>query len=117
MSSDNSYYIFNYNIIKDNDIIGKIVLRNGKNLEILGNIGIEIDSKYRKNGYAKKALSILKGIASMYEQEELIYTCYEENKDSIEIASANGFKKINEVKENDKKIYVYKCKLEKEKII
>lgn len=116
-SSNGEYYIFNYSIIKDEEVIGKIVLRNGDNLGFLGNVGIDIVPKYRKHGYAKVALNLLKNIAIMYEEEELIYTCYEENKDSIALASASGFEKIDELDDENQKVYVYKYKLEKEMII
>lgn len=85
-----------YKIIKNetNENVGKISIRIGSNYHSYynGNIGYEIDSKYRGNNYAYLACNMVYDVARFYKMNELILTCKEDN-----IASSKTIEKLGGV--------------------
>lgn len=79
------YYI--YQIVVDNDCVGKIVLRQGTNEQRYydGHVGYSIDEKYRGHNYAFQAMQILKEEALKLGFDELIITCSPDNLPSKKI--------------------------------
>lgn len=73
------YYI--YLIVVKNEVVGKIILREGTNEERYydGHIGYTVDQKYRGNNYAYQATRLLKKEAQILGFDELIITCSPEN--------------------------------------
>lgn len=73
------YYI--YLIIVNDEVVGKIVLREGTNEEqyYAGHIGYTIEPQYRGHNYAYQATLLLMQEASLLGFKELIITCSPDN--------------------------------------
>lgn len=73
------YYI--YEMVIDDKIVGKIVLREGTSEERYydGHIGYTVDKKYQGHNYAYQATMLLKKEALLLGFDELIITCSPDN--------------------------------------
>lgn len=80
-----------WNIVLNNQNIGKISLRLADNLDAYwdGNIGYEIDEEYRGHNYAYEATKLVIEIAKMHNMSRLYFSC-----DSNNIASIKTIEKL-----------------------
>lgn len=97
---------------KSDECIGFIDYRK-ENFGILGNIGYGIKPEYRGNNYAFKALNLVTSDLLNNGVEDVIITAEKSNIPSIKIIENFGGILIGI--END--ILIYKCKLNKKKVI
>ncbi len=76
--------------------VGKISLRVGYNYHSYynGNIGYEVDEKYRGNHYAYYALLMLRNLALYHGMHKFILTCDENNAASYKTIERTGAKLI-----------------------
>jgi len=84
------YYLPAYKFdicLLDHTIIGKCDLRVGYNQSIYyaGNIGYNIDEKYRGNRYSLKACKLLFKLAKKHQMDYVYITCVPDNKASNRI--------------------------------
>lgn len=86
-----AYY---FSIIRSSDDIevGRCDLRVGhnENTKYGGNIGYEVNEKYRGNGYASKACKFLFKLARKHNMSEIIITCSPDNISSIRTCEKVG---------------------------
>lgn len=87
-------YIYKITLHKSLGSIGKINLRVGYNEDLYyyGNIGYEIDERYRGNNYASKACKIIKQVAIAHGMNRLIITCNPDNIPSRKTIEKIGLK-------------------------
>ncbi len=85
------YYWYDIIENKTNTKIGKISIRLGHNYHSYfnGNIGYEIDEKYRGNGYGYIAAEMVIEIAKEYGMKEIYLTCKKDN-----VASSKTIEKL-----------------------
>ncbi|MFV0396115.1 MAG: GNAT family N-acetyltransferase [Coprobacillaceae bacterium] len=93
------YYI--YEIIVDNQRVGKIVFSEGTLEERYydGHIGYTIEPEYRGHNYAFQATKILLDIIKEKNYKEIIITCSPDN-----IASKRSIQKLNAIYLETKKV-------------
>ncbi|ERJ11297.1 GNAT family N-acetyltransferase [Haloplasma contractile] len=86
------FYYFEI-LTHQNELVGKISFRIGFNEYTIynGNIGYEIDQKYRGNNYSLNALKLLKPLIKFHNQHTIFITTNSDNIASNKIAKkANG---------------------------
>ncbi len=106
-----------YDIYVNNTAVGKISIRIGNNYHSYynGNIGYEIDKKYRGNNYSYKACKLVLQVAKAHDVDELILTCDESNIASYKTIEKLGAELIEIVK-TPKDYFAYRENMEKQRI-
>lgn len=106
-----------YDIIVDNNIVGKISIRIGNNYHSYynGHIGYEIDKGFRGNNYSCKACTLVLQVAKAHDMGELILTCDESNIASYKTIEKLGAELIEIVKP-PKDYFAYRENMEKQRI-
>lgn len=82
-----AYY---FDMMADGQKVGQCTLRVGYNetLECAGNIGYQVDEKYRGNHYALKACRLLLHLAQRHHMKQVLITCQPENTASQKVCEA-----------------------------
>lgn len=85
-------------------VIGEIIFDDKyRNVELDGNVGYTIDSKYNGHGYAKKALDLLKKVL-IGKKDKMLINVYEGNEASRKTAINFGAKLVKKGIKEDKYI-------------
>lgn len=106
-----------WDIFADGKPVGKISLRIGENFHSYynGNIGYEVDSEHRGNGYAYMACKMVLSIAKLHGMDKLIISCEESNIASYKTIEKLGGKLL-EIAEVPKKYFAWNEDMEKQRI-
>ena len=106
-----------YDIFAGDTVVGKISIRIGSNYHSYynGNIGYEIDKKFRGNNYSYKACKLVFQVAKAHGMNELILTCDESNIASYKTIEKLGAKLVEIVKP-PKDYFAYRENMEKQRI-
>ena len=103
------FYWWNIMLKSSNAAIGKISFRIGHNYHSYynGNIGYEIDEKYRGNHYALTACRMVLKLAEYYDMDKLYLTCDYDNIASYKTIEKLGGRLIEEACPPKDYIYYY----------
>ncbi len=106
-----------YDILVGSESVGKISIRIGSNYHSYfnGNIGYEIDEKFRGCNYAYKACKLVLQVAKAHGMNDLILTCDESNIASYKTIEKLGAQLIDIVKP-PKDYFAYREDMEKQRI-
>lgn len=100
-----------WNVVRkgDNAEVGKISFRIGHNYHSYynGNIGYEIDEKYRGNHYAFLACQLVLKVAKYHNMKKIFLTCDHDNAASYKTIEKLGASLIEEVRPPKDWIYYY----------
>ncbi len=114
---ENLLPFYYYDIFYNNRFAGRISMRIGSNSDSYynGNIGYEIEEKFRGNNFAFKACKLVLQIAKAHGMNEIILTCDEDN-----IPSYKTIEKLNaeliEIVKPPKTYFAYRENIKKQRI-
>lgn len=103
------FYWWNIVLNSNNTKVGKISFRIGNNYHSYynGNIGYEVDEKYRGNHYALKACQLVLKVAKYYNMDKIYLTCDFNNIASSKTIEKLGAKYLEEVKPPKDYVFYY----------
>ncbi len=106
-----------YDIFLDDRFIGRISMRIGSNFNSYynGNIGYEIEEKFRGNKYAFKACKLILPIAKAHGMNEIILTCDEDNIPSYKTIEKLGGELV-EITKPPETYFAYRENMKRQKI-
>lgn len=101
---DDEDFWFYITLHNTDTVIGEIIFDDKyRNVELDGNVGYTIDSKYNGHGYAKKALDLLKKVL-IGKKDKMLINVYEGNEASRKTAINFGAKLVKKGIKEDKYI-------------
>jgi len=111
------FYYYNIILKTTNQPIGKISIRIGNNFHSYynGNIGYEIDEKFRGNNYSYKACLMVLEVAKYHKMKKLNLSCNHDNISSYKTIEKLGAKLLEETVPPKEYIY-YRKNMPKQKI-
>ncbi len=106
-----------YDIFLNDRFIGKISMRIGSNFNSYynGNIGYEIEEKFRGNSYSFKACKLVIPIAKAHRMSEIILSCDDDNIASYKTIEKLGSELIEIIKPPEQ-YFAYRTNMKKQRI-
>ncbi len=106
-----------YDIFLSDRFIGRISMRIGSNFHSYynGNIGYEIEEKFRGNSFAYKACKLVLPVAKAHKMSEIILTCDEDNVASYKTIEKLGGELI-EITKPPENYFAYRDNMKKQRI-
>ncbi len=106
-----------YDIFLNDRFIGKISIRIGNNFNSYynGNIGYEIEEKFRGNNFSFKACKLVLQVARAHAMDEIILTCDEDNIASYKTIEKLGSELI-EITKPPEHYFAYRNNMKKQRI-
>lgn len=106
-----------YDIFLDDRFIGRISMRIGSNFNSYynGNIGYEIEEKFRGNNYAFRACKLVLPIAKAHGMNEIILTCDEDNIPSYKTIEKLGAELV-QITKPPEAYFAYRENMKKQRI-